>query len=350
MLLDWVLGLFSADMAVDLGTANALVVVQGRGVVLDEPTVVAVRKETREVLLGGEAVGHVAKAMIARTPPHLEAVRPLRSGRIADFDLTEAMLHHFIHKVHDRRWGVRPRLVVAVPSGITAVEKRAVFSSAERAGARKVFLISEPRAAGIGAGLPVEEPVGSMICDIGGGTTEIAVLALGDICVSESIRTAGDDFDEAIMEHLKRAHNLYVGPDTAERIKIAIGSVWELPEELDMDVAGRDAVTGLPKVLSIASEDVREALLGPAQRICAAIRGVLERTSAELCADLTTQGIALCGGSSLLRGFCELVRSETGLAVWGVDDPRTCVARGIETFLEDLDRYRPFLESEEDLR
>ncbi len=349
MLLDWALGRFSADMGVDLGTANTLVSVAGQGIVLNEPTVVAVRTDTREVLRRGNAVGKIAKEMLARTPPNIEAVRPLRSGRIEDFDLTEAMLSFFIRKVHDRRWGIRPRIVVAAPSGISAVEKRAVFSSAERAGARKVYLISEPRAAAIGAGLPIEEPIGSMVCDIGGGTTEIAVLSLADVVCSDSLRVAGDDFDEAITDYLRHERNLHIGQQTAERVKIDIGSAAPLEEERDIDLCGRDTVTGLPERIEVTSEEIREALALPVSRICGAIRGVLERTGPELCGDLVERGLVLCGGSAQLRGLDLVIEQETGIPVMVADDPQTCVARGTELFLENLDRYSTFLESEDQL-
>jgi rod shape-determining protein MreB len=349
MILDWFLGLFSTDMGIDLGTANTLVCVSGEGIVLNEPSVVAVKKGTNEVLLGGNAVGAVAKAMLAKTPPGIEAIRPMRSGRIADFDITEAMLSYFIRRVHNRKWGVRPRVVIAVPSGITAVEKRAVFNSAERAGARKVYLISEPRAAGIGAGLPVEEPVANMIVDIGGGTTEIAVLSLADVVVSESLRVAGDDFDENIIDYLKKAHNLFIGEQTAERIKIEIGSVMPLDPELEMDVRGRDGLNGLPRSVVVHSAEIREALEKPVAQICGAIRSVLERTGPELAGDLVERGLVLCGGSSLLRGLDEAIHRETGLPVRRAEDPLTCVARGTGIFLENLDKYAGLLEAEDDI-
>ncbi len=350
MVLDWFLGLFSTDMGIDLGTANTLVSVVGEGIVLNEPSVVAVRRGTSEVLLNGNAVGAVAKAMLAKTPPGIEAIRPMKSGRIADFDITEAMLGYFIRKVHNRKWGVRPRVVIAVPSGITAVEKRAVYNSAERAGARRVYLISEPRAAGIGAGLPVEEPIGNMIVDIGGGTTEIAVLSLADVVVSDSLRVAGDDFDETLVNHLKKAHNLFIGDQTAERIKIEIGSVAPLAQEVEMDVRGRDASTGLPRSVVVNSSEVREALRAPVQKVCNAIRAVLERTGPELSGDLFEQGLTLCGGSSLLRGIDVVIAQESGLPVRRAQDPLTCVARGTGIFLENLDRYSSFLESEDQLK
>jgi rod shape-determining protein MreB len=349
MILDWFLGLFSTDMGIDLGTANTLVCVSGEGIVLNEPSVVAVKKGTNEVLLEGNAVGSVAKAMLAKTPPGIEAIRPMKNGRIADFDITEAMLGYFIRRVHNRKWGMRPRVVIAVPSGITAVEKRAVYNSAERAGARKVYLISEPRAAGIGAGLPVEEPVGNMIVDIGGGTTEIAVLSLADVVVSESLRVAGDDFDETIVDHMKRTHNLFIGEQTAERIKIEIGSVAQLEQELEMDVRGRDAATGLPRSVVVHSAEIREALKKPVGQICAAIKSVLERTGPELAGDLVERGLVICGGSSLLRGLDLVIRDETGLPVRRAHDPLTCVARGTGIFLENLDKYSSFLESEDQI-
>jgi rod shape-determining protein MreB and related proteins len=274
----------------------------------------------------------------------------MKSGRIADFDITEAMLTYFIRKVHNRKWGVRPRVVIAVPSGITAVEKRAVYNSAERAGARKVYLISEPRAAGIGAGLPVEEAIGNMIVDIGGGTTEIAVLSLADVVVSDSLRVAGDDFDETIVAHMKKAHNLFIGEQTAEKIKIEIGSAAPLQQEMEMDVRGRDATTGLPRSCVVNSNEIREALRAPVQQICNAIRGVLERTGPELSGDLVDNGLTMCGGSSQLRNLELVIARETGLPVKRADDPVTCVARGTGIFLENLDRYSSFLESEDTLR
>ncbi|MHC4831069.1 MAG: rod shape-determining protein MreB, partial [Planctomycetota bacterium] len=258
-------------------------------------------------------------------------------------------INFFIRSVHDRRWGLRPRVVIAVPSGITAVEKRAVFSSAERAGARQVFLISEPRAAALGAGLPVDEPIASMVCDIGGGTSEIAVLSLGDIVTSDSVRVAGDDFDEAITDHLRRVQNLHVGEQTAEKVKLALGSVAPLEEEIDMDVCGRDVLTGLPRMATISSEEIREALLVPARKIAGAVRAVLERTGPELSGDLVDRGVTLCGGSSLLRGMDRLLAQETGIPAVRAEDPQTCVARGTDLFLQNLERYRPFLLSEDQL-
>src|SRR5512137_2222858 len=277
MILDALLGLFSMDMGIDLGTCNTLVCVRGQGIVLNEPSVVAVKKGTNRVLKNGNAVGLEAKKMIGKTPGTITAVRPLMDGVIADFDITEAMLAYFIRKVHGRRAFVRPRVVIAVPSGITAVEKRAVHNSAERAGARQVYLIPEPKAAAIGAGLPVAEPRASMIIDIGGGTTEVAILSLADISVCESIRVAGDDMDEGIMNYMKRTYNLMIGPQTAEHVKIEIGSAAPLESEMTMEVRGRDLISGLPRKTVISSEEVREALQEPIGLIVEAVVRTLEK-------------------------------------------------------------------------
>jgi rod shape-determining protein MreB len=348
MIIDRILGLFSLDMGIDLGTANTLVSVKGEGIVLCEPSVVAVKRGTTKVLMNGNAVGHAAKQMLGKTPGSIQAIRPLKDGVIADFDITEAMLGYFIRKVHNRRWGVRPRVVIAVPSGITAVEKRAVYNSAERAGARKVYLIKEPRAAGIGAGLPIEEPMANMVVDIGGGTTEIAVLSLADIVTAESIRVAGDEMDDAIIKHMKKVHNLMIGELTAERIKIQIGSAYPLEEELTMEVKGRDASNGLPRSCMINSEEVRDALREPVESIISAIRRTLEKTSPELSADLVGRGMTLCGGGVLLRGLNKVIEEETGLPAVLANDPLTAVAKGTGIFLENLDKYTSILESEED--
>ncbi len=348
LLLNKILGFFSHDMGIDLGTANTLVSVRGDGIILDEPSVVAVKRGTNKVLMNGQAVGSAAKAMLGKTPDGIEAVRPLKSGVIADFDITEAMLAYFIRKVHKRRWGVRPRVVIAVPSGITTVEKQAVYSSAERAGARKIYLIKEPRAAGIGAGLPVEEPQASMVVDIGGGTTEIAVMSLADIVVAKSLRVAGDSFDEAIRNHLKNAHNLHIGEQTAERIKTTIGSAFELDEEESLEVKGQDVTVGLPRSCIVTSQEIREALRHPISEILRTIREVLERTPPELSGDLVDTGLTLCGGGALLRGIDRLIEEETGLPATIADDPLTCVATGTALFLENLDRYSAILEAEED--
>jgi rod shape-determining protein MreB len=342
------MGVFSTDMGIDLGTCNTLVCVQGRGIVLSEPSVVAVKKGTNKVLLDGNAVGQTAKEMLGRTPGSIEAIRPLKDGVIADFDITEAMLTFFIRKVHNRKRWFSPRVVIAIPSGITEVEKRAVFNSAERAGARKVYLIEEPRAAGLGAGLPIHEPCGNMIVDVGGGTTEIAVISLADVVVSTSLRVAGDDMDEAIILHMKKNYNILIGENTSERIKIQIGSAYPLEEEYTMEVRGRDLIAGLPRAVTVSSEEIREALKEPVSQIIDAIRGTLERTGPELSADLVERGMTLCGGGVLLRGLDKLVHEECGLPVHFADDPLTAVARGTGIFLERLDEFKSILESAED--
>ena len=301
MLFDSILGRFSTDMGIDLGTCNTLVCVRGEGIVLNEPSVVAVKRGTNQVLDNGNAVGLVAKQMLGKTPGSITAIRPLKDGVIADFDITEAMLSYFIRKVHGRRSFFKPRVVIAIPSGITAVEKRAVLNSAERAGARRVYLVEEPKAAAIGAGLPITEPRGSMICDIGGGTTEVAILSLADISVCESVRVAGDDFDEAIINHMKRTYNLMIGEQTAEKVKIEIGSAYPTGEEQTMEVRGRDMISGLPRKTVVSSEEIREALKEPVGQIVEAVTRTLERAEPELAADLVESGITMAGGSSLLR-------------------------------------------------
>lgn len=347
-LLNRVYGLFSTDMGIDLGTANTLVCVRGEGIVLSEPSVVAVKSGTNQVLLEGNAVGLVAKQMLGKTPGSIEAIRPLKDGVIADFELTEALLNYFITKVHNRRRFFSPRVVIAIPSGITAVEKRAVYNSAERAGARKVFLVEEPRAAGLGVGLPIEEPVANMVVDVGGGTTEIAVLSLADVVTSVSLRVAGDDMDEAIIQYIRRNYNILLGELTAERVKIEIGSAYPLAEELKMEVRGRDLISCLPRSVTISSEEIREALKEPINSILGGIKTTLEKTHPELSADLVDRGIVLCGGGVLLRGLERLIHEETGLPVRIADDPLTCVARGTAIFLERLDQYASVLDSIED--
>lgn len=352
MIFDRFWGLFSSDLGIDLGTANTLISVRGEGIMLNEPSVVAVKRGTNRVLMNGEAVGFAAKDMLGKTPDSIEAIRPMKDGVIADFDITEAMLTYFIRKVHPHRWfkpRARPRVVIAVPAGITAVEKRAVYNSAERAGARRVYLIKEPRAAGIGAGLPIEEPTAQMVVDVGGGTTEIAVLSLADMVASESLRVAGDDMDDAIIGHLKRHHSLLIGEQTAERIKIQIGSAFPLEEELETEVRGRDAVTGLPRSVIVSSEEIREALREPVHMITAAIRSVLEKTPPELAGDLVSTGITLAGGGVLLKGFDKTIVEELGLPVTIAEDPLTCVAKGTSIFLENLDRFASLLESSDEL-
>jgi len=330
------LGLFSNDMGIDLGTATTLVYVKGQGIVLCEPSVVAIQKSTHTVL----AVGEEAKRMLGRTPGNIVAIRPMKDGVIADFEITEDMLRYFIKKIHNRKVFVRPRMVIAIPSGITEVEKRAVKDSAEHAGAREVYLIEEPIAAAIGVGLPIEEPAGNMIIDIGGGTTEIAVISLAGIVFSRSIRIGGDELDEAIIEHLKKTYNLMIGERTAEDIKIKIGSAYPLEQELTMEVRGRDLVAGLPKTITISSEEIREAMAGPVAAILEATRMTLERTPPELSADLIERGIVLAGGSSQLRGIDKLISEETGLPVHVAEDPTTAVALGTGKTLSEIKYLR----------
>ena len=331
-IINYLLGLFSNDMGIDLGTATTLVYVKGEGVVLCEPSVVAIEKDTNHVL----AVGEEAKRMLGRTPGNIVAIRPMKDGVIADFDITEAMLRYFIKKVHHRRVLVRPRIVIAIPSGITEVEKRAVKDSAERAGAREVFLIEEPVAAAIGVGLPIQEPIGNMIIDIGGGTTEIAVISLAGIVFSKSIRIGGDEMDEAVIEYLKKSYNLMVGERTAEDIKIKIGSAYPQEEEMTLEVRGRDLVTGLPKAVTISSEEVREALKEPLRAICEVAKISLERTPPELASDLIEHGIVMAGGGSLLKGLDKLIAEETGLPVHVAEDPLTAVAQGTGKVLDEI--------------
>ena len=328
------LGLFSNDIGIDLGTANTLVYVRDRGIVLREPSVVAVQSGTNTVL----SVGDEAKRMLGRTPANIVAVRPMKDGVIADFEVTEAMLRHFIRKAHGRRtfFRPRPRVVIAVPSGITEVEKRAVKESAMRAGAREVFLIEEPMAAAIGCGLPVQEAAGNMIVDIGGGTTEVALISLAGIVFSRSVRVAGDELDEAIMQYMKRAYNLMIGERTAEEIKIKIGSAYPMEKEATMEVKGRDLVAGLPKTLSITSQEVREALLEPISTIVESVRVTLERCPPELSADLVDRGLVLAGGGALLRGLDKLLSEETGLPVHVAEDPLSAVAEGTGRALQEI--------------
>lgn len=330
MLLDMLFGMFSNDIAIDLGTANTLVYVKGLGIKLREPSIVALDKYTHEV----KAVGLEAKVMLGRTPANIVAVRPMRDGVIADFEVTEKMLKYFIRKVHNRKSLLAPRIVISIPSGVTEVEKRAVRDSAEQAGAREVFLVEEPMAAAIGAGLPVSEPVGSLVSDIGGGTTEVAVISLGGMVCHKSVRVGGDELDEAIIHHLKNAYNILIGERTAEDIKIQIGSAFPLAQELRLQIKGRDLVTGLPRSIEITSEEVREALKEPLLVIIDAIKTTLEQTPPELAADIVDRGIVLAGGTSLLKGLDERLRSETGLPVVVADDPLTCVVMGSGQLLD----------------
>ncbi len=329
---NWLWGRVSNDIGIDLGTSTTLVYVRGQGIVLCEPSVVAIQKDTTHVL----AVGDEAKRMLGRTPASIIAIRPMKHGVIADFEITEQMLRYFIRKVHKRKTFIRPRIVIAVPSGITEVERRAVKDSAYHAGAREVYLIDEPRAAAIGVGLPVQEPAGNMIIDIGGGTTEVAVISLSDEVCAQTIRSGGDEMDEALINYLKKTYHLMIGEMTAENIKIKIGSAYPLEEEMSMEVKGRDLEAGLPKTLTMSSEEVREAMREPIQGILDVIRTTLERTPPELSADLVDRGLLMAGGGSLLRGIDKLISEETGLPVHLADDPMTAIALGTGKVLENL--------------
>ena len=332
MFLNSLLALFSNDMGMDLGTANTLVYVKGQGIILFEPSVVAISKGTGKVL----AVGNRAKEMLGRTPGHIVAIRPMRDGVIADFEITEQMLRSFITKVHHRRAWVHPRMVIAIPSGVTEVEKRAVVDSAERAGASEVYLVQEPMAAAIGSGLPIDEPAGNMIVDIGGGTTEVAVISLSGVVLSQTMRIGGDEMDEAIIQHLRRTYNLLVGERTAEEIKIRIGSGFPLEEELKMDAKGRDLVSGLPKTVTVSSEEVREALSEPVNAVVETVRDTLERTPPELSSDLVDRGVYLTGGGALLRGMDKLLSSATDIPIHVTEDPLTTVVMGTGKILDEL--------------
>ena len=329
--LGWVIG---RDMALDLGTANTVVYVRGEGIVLNEPSVVAVNTRTRKVL----AVGSEAKSMLGRTPSHIQAVRPLKDGVIADFDMCQEMLRFFVERVHQRRW-TKPRMVIAVPSGITGVEQRAVQEAAESAGARRpTHIIEEPMAAAIGTGMKVWEPTGNMVVDIGGGTTEVAVISLGGIVSSESIRVGGDEFDDAIVQFVKKEHSLLIGERTAEEIKIVLGSAHPLPREARAEIRGRDLVSGLPRVVSITTEDIREGLEESVVAICDAVRGTLDRTPPELAADIMESGIMLAGGGALLRNLDQRMANETGMPITVAVDPLHAVVRGCGHVLEHLDQ------------
>ena len=333
---DTLFGLFSIDLAIDLGTANTLVYVKGKGIVTNEPSMVAVQTDGRDKRKP-VAFGKEAKDMCGRTPTGILAVRPMRDGVIADFELTEEMLRYFIHKVHNRRTLVRPRVIVCVPFGITEVEKRAVKESAESAGAREVFLVEEPMAAAIGAGLPITEPCGSMIVDIGGGTTEVAVISLKGIVYSQSLRVGGDKMDEAIINYIKRSYNLSIGERTAENVKIAIGAALPTGENHRIEIKGRDLVGGLPKTIEISEEEIREALTEPLRQIVEIIRQALERTPPELAADIMDRGITLSGGGALLRNLDMLVHQETSLPVVLAEDPLTAVVLGSGRILDHLE-------------
>ena len=334
------IGLFSKDMGMDLGTANSLVYVKGKGIVIREPSVVAIQKDTGQVL----AVGEEAKRMIGRTPGNIVAIRPLKDGVIADFDVTQSMIKYFINKsLRARTFLVRPRVVVGVPSGVTAVEERAVREAALQAGAREAYLIEEPMAAAIGAGLPVHEPTGNMIVDIGGGTTEVAVISLGGIVTSRSIRIASDEMDEAVISHVKRTYNLMIGERTAEQIKIQIGTAYPFTKVETDQVRGRDLLTGLPKTVTITSEEIYKALSEPVSSIIEAIKSTLEQTPPELSADIMDRGIVMAGGGSLLSGLDQLVSEETGMPVHLADEPLLAVAYGAGRVLENIDVLRKVL-------
>lgn len=341
--LNWLLGLFSYDIGIDLGTANTLVCVRREGIVIDEPSVVAIEKKTKKVL----AIGAEAKEMVGRTPGNIVAVRPLRDGVISDFDVTEQMLHHFIRKVHERSMLriPRPRVVVGIPSGVTEVEKRAVHDAAISAGAREAYLVEEPMAAAIGAGLKVTEAKGSMIVDIGGGTTEVAVIALGGIVVARSIRVAGDEMDEDIIAYARQKYNLLIGDRTSEQAKIEAGSAYPLEEEIVYTLRGRNLITGLPEAVDVSSIEVREALRNSVGIIVEAIKGTLDDTPPELVADLMSDGIVLAGGGALLRGLAQRVSEETKMKVYVANEPLACVAKGAEKILESLDDLRKVLTS-----
>ncbi len=336
---DYIFGMFSNDLGIDLGTASTLVYLKGKGIVVSEPSVVAV-----QLLSNGQkkvlAVGMEAKKMLGRTPGSIQAIRPMKDGVIADFDITEEMLRYFIHKVHNRKTLVRPRIVICVPSGITQVEKRAVKESAESAGAREVYLIEEPMAAAIGAGLPITEPSGNMIVDIGGGTTEVAVISLAGIVYAKSVRVGGDKIDEAIVQFIKRKYNLLIGDQKAEQIKIQVGEAFPSEEIRTMEVKGRDLVTGIPKTQIINSEEVREAISEQVNAIVEAVKVCLERTPPELAADIIDRGIFLAGGGALLRNLDVLLREKTGLPIFIAEDPLSCVALGSGKVLDELNLLR----------
>jgi rod shape-determining protein MreB len=339
MILDPILGWFSNDLAIDLGTANTLVYVKGKGIVLSEPSVVAVRADGRgpnRVL----AVGKEAKMMLGRTPGNIVAIRPMKDGVIADFEITEAMLRHFIRKVHNRRTLIRPRIIVSVPSGITQVEKRAVRESAESAGAREVYLIEEPMAAAIGAGLPITEPTSNMVVDIGGGTTEVAVISLAGIVYSKSVRVAGDKMDEAVLQHIKRKYNLLIGERTAELIKTTIGNAYPGDAVERMQIKGRDLVSGIPKIIEIDSDEVRESIGEQIDTIVETVKIALEQTPPELAADIVDRGIVLTGGGALLGGLDKLLREETGLPITITEDPLSTVVLGSGKALDNIDILR----------
>ncbi len=339
---------FCCDLAIDLGTANTLVSIAGEGFVLDEPSVVAVQKDSGKILSGGCAVGHLAKQMEGRTPESISVIRPLAAGVIADFELCEAMLRYFLRKARPPGFKFKPRVLVAVPDCITPVERRAVFNSVHRAGARKVWLMPEAKAAAIGIGLPVAEPLASMVCDIGGGTTETAVISLNDVVSGRSVRTGGDDMDQALLGYMHRHYSLRIGLPAAERLKIDAGSAFAVEEECVEEISGIDTISGLPRKATITSEEIRQALEDPLQRIIDAIKSTLDGCSPDLAADLMSEGIVLCGGGALLRRIDRFISEQTGLPVRIVGEPLAAVAKGLLICLENLDQWRPSLQSSDD--
>lgn len=340
-MLDKLFGVFSKDIGIDLGTANTLIYVKGRGIVINEPSVVAVNKKTGHII----AIGTEAQKMVGKTPGHIVASRPLVAGVVSDFEVTEQMLKYFIDRVHKESFTLvpRPRVVIGIPSGVTEVERRAVEDAAFNAGAREVYLIEEPMAAAIGARLPIHDPKANLVVDIGGGTTEVAVISLGGMVASQSLRIAGDKLNEDIIQYLKDEHRLLIGERSAEEVKITIGSVWPQSEELSMDISGRDIVTGLPKEMKIISSDIRKALMRSTRMIINAVKDTIEETPPELISDLTKKAIYLAGGGSLLRGFDVLLSHETKLPVKMIDDPLTVVVRGCGIVLEDVDKLSDIL-------
>lgn len=342
------LGRFRCDLAVDLGTANTLICAVGEGLVLNEPSIVAVQQDTGRILSGGCAVGHLAKQMEGRTPDSISVIRPLHNGVISDFELCEAMLRYFFRKAQRPGWRLRPRALVGVPGCVTPVEKRAAFNSVHRAGAGRVWVMPEAKAAAIGVGLPIAEPTASMVCDIGGGTTEVAVLSLADTVASQSVRTGGDRMDQAIVDYLRRHHSLRIGLTAAERLKIDIGSAFPLEEERAVELSGIDAISGLPRKLTVTSEEVRLALADPLQEILDAVKATLDRCSPDLAADLVDNGLVLCGGGALLRRIDRFIGEQTGLPVRVASDPLTAVARGLLICMEHFQQWRRWLQSSEE--
>ena len=339
--LSWLMGLFSLDIGIDLGTANTLVNVRGKGIIINEPSWVAIDKRTRKPL----AIGAQAKEMVGRTPANVVAIRPLRDGVISEFEITQAMLEYFIDRAHQQSIVPmpRPRVVIGIPSGATEVEKRAVYDASMAAGARETYLIDEPKAAALGAGLPVAEIRGSMIVDIGGGTTEVAVLSMGGVVVSRSLRVAGDELDQDVIMYIRNKYNLFIGERMAEQVKMTIGSAYPLPNEKTMSVRGRNLVSGLPEALEVSSIEIRESLAGSVQVIVDTIKDALDEAPPEIVSDLIESGVCLAGGGSQLLGLPDRLRDELNLRVWVAEDPMTCVARGAGMILEDLESYAPFL-------